>query len=446
MPESVFKLEASHPHPEQDPLHLARFDLVDGDASGPGGPPITASTCYVWPAAHCPVGCGHCNFAAPPSVAGLDRYSVAADPRGVVDFVNGMGLWKAVLSGGGEPMTEPEFCRYFIANVDSPDLDEIELITSAHFATDPHQARRELTGLAEAWRSRSSDLAPASFTVRLSLDWFHVQRLGLDHAQHLIDLLGEDEFADIGFYIRSVLLDGDTSMEELAGRLGATLSDMDDYQRVLRLPNGRGVTVYFKNLILDGRMTQRKLNRLPVDLPDQSRAGNFSNACDPQGHHVPARIYNGPTVKHLEGLACIIEDDGAVKILEGNPPDRYPTVKSHPTWTQAIEFLYRDPLTRFLVDGGPEALAQLVEPEFPGSVAVTEDTNQLYYLTDRILSDSRRLLTATLLVLHQEGRELGASAREHVEASMRLLSGLPASIDGPGVATQTRVAEAVGRG
>ncbi|MFE2846773.1 hypothetical protein ACFXKS_25090 [Streptomyces scopuliridis] len=323
-------------------------------------------------------------------------------------LMNGMGLWKAVLSGGGEPMVEPEFCERFVHEIDSPNLEEIELITSAHFAEDEEEMGRRVRSLVHAWRSRPSHLAQANFTIRISLDWFHAQRIGVEPAARVIRLLGEEGLRDVGCYVRSVLLDGDTTTEKLAESLGGSLTEMDDYQRKIILPDGRTILVYFKNLIVDGRMNQRKLSRLPVSLPLQSQADVFGKRFEGgQGKNIPARTYNGPQVRHLEGLACLIEDDGKIRILEGNDPHRCPNVRDVDDWSRAIEYLYADPITVYLVDNGPQDLAALLADAFPDSLQMAADTNQLYHLTELLLADPSRRLYATLrtLELHMaEGR------------------------------------------
>lgn len=112
--------------------------------------------------------------------------------------------------------------------------------------------------------------------------------------------------------------------------------------------------------------------------------------------HVPARVYNGPEVVYLDGLACIVEAAGGIKILEGNHPHRYPTLRDTASWPEARRFLYADPLTVTLVDGGPDALVELIEHEYPHAAEVATATNQLYYLSDRILDDPVVALLATV--------------------------------------------------
>lgn len=388
-----------------NPADRLRSRLIDSLRPYAEHGPTLASTCYVWPSIECPVGCGHCNYATPISASNIRKPKVVTEAAALMRIVNGMGLWKAVLSGGGEPMVQPEFCSYFVSEVDSPNLAEIELITSAHFANTEEETYAALSNLVTAWRQRSNKLTDAAFTIRLSVDWFHAQRIGVGPAASVIRMLGEPEFAGVNSYVRSVLLDNDPTIQQLADALDAELSDIIDYQQTMTLPDGRRILVYSKNLIIEGRMNKRKLSRLAVSLPKASEADEFGQRFKTaEGKQIPARTYNGPEVRHLEGLACLIDDQGMVRILEGNDVSRSAYVGDFDSWSDAVSYLYRDPITVFLVDNGPVELAARMADAFPDSVGFATDTNQLYHLTELLLATPERRLAATLLVLEDHVR------------------------------------------
>lgn len=383
----------------------AREDLLAALPKYADPGPSFASTCYVWPTDDCSVGCAHCNFASPRSSRAVDRYRIADDADRTLELVNRMGLWKAVLSGGGEPMEEPAFCERFIADVDSARLAEIELITSAAFATSEADTARVLERLHSAWRTRGSDKAQAGFTVRLSVDWFHAKRLGIEPVARVLRALGDPTYADVGCYLRSVWLDNDSTITDLAHELGARLGTVEDYCQVMTLPDGRDVLVYYKNLILDGRMTSRRLQSLPVSVPEAAQAHVFGERFrSATGKQVPARVYNGPEVVQLDGLACVLEASGGIKILEGNHPHRFPSLRDTTSWAGALEYLYRDPLTVALVRDGPEGLVELVADRYPHVRDASVTTNQLYYLSDRILDDPVVALLATVRAVEEHVR------------------------------------------
>lgn len=389
--------------PRELAAKAARERLVAALTRHPNPGPVHADTCYVWPAITCQVGCAHCNYAAPKHLGRLNRPKITQWSDRVLAMLGEMSVWRVSLSGGGEPMEEPDFCYDFVHGVESSRLDEIELITSAHFATDADEGRRVVANLYDAWRRRRDWPDGPRLTIRLSVDWFHAARIGTTPAANVIRALGEGDLRQIRCYIRGVLLEEDDTITQLARELRAELSPLADYTQTMTLPDGRAVKVYYKNLVFDGRMSRTKLERLPVKMPTASEIATFGERFrDPQGRHVPARTYNGPDVRNLAGLACRIEDNGAIRILEGNDPDRSPNVADFSSWHDAIDFLYADPVTVFLVREGPEALARLIGDRFPDALTVAEQTNQLYDLVELIIPTYERKLLATLRILEGE--------------------------------------------
>jgi hypothetical protein len=387
------------PSRARDEVQELRRDLIGHLGPYDHHGPTEASTVYVWPTSECPVGCLHCNYASPRSIAGLTRYSVADHPEELLNVVNGMRVWKAVLSGGGEPMVRPDFCAAFIGGVRSDQLGEIELITAAPFASNPGSTLEALAPLVQAWRERK-DYGRVKFRVRVSLDWFHAKQIGVEPTRNTIALLSGGAFDDVDVYVRSVLLDEDDTIQRLAESLGASRTKLDNYRETLNLSNGKSVLVYYKNLILDGRISEQRLQRFPISIPNASRVSEFGERFrTPDGKQIPARTYNGPDVVHLDGLACLIEDDGRLRILEGSDISDGPYVQNLTNWDNAIRQMYRDPLTVFLVDEGPEALATLMSPYFEQLGIVPSDSNQLYHLAEVLLDSSDRRMLATLLVI-----------------------------------------------
>lgn len=360
--------------------------------------PRTASTVYVWPTAVCRVGCDHCNFASPASSRRISSNLVANNPEQVLAFVADLDSWKVVLSGGGEPFEEVPFVLHFVEKVTTPQLAEIEIITSGMFAATEQSCLEVLEALARAFKSHT-DPRPVRLTLRLSVDWFHVERIGLEPIANILRMLSTPQFSFIHVYIRSVLVQNDTTLRDLADLLGGTLTDLIDFQQHLILKDGRRILAYSKNLIVDGRLSWRKLRAMGLAPDERASAENFTNRFrNDQGFHVPGRVYNGPQAVHLPGLALIVEHDGSVKILEGTAPDRVPSLFER-SWDECLAFMYRDPLTVYLLEQGPEELAALLAIEDPRAPTISRATNQLYYLADKMLATSQARLIATQKVL-----------------------------------------------
>jgi len=359
------------------------------------------STIYVWPTEFCRSGCAHCSFSSVP----ISQVHPAAPRRNTLrdtdlqlkamQLVKDAGVWKFVLSGGGEPMEEPEAVYNFVANVSSDRLEEIELITNGFWATDPSEAFLTLSRLRDYFVGRPSH-AKETFKLRLSIDQFHRKALGLECLVNIVRLAELEEFDCIDVYLRSVKLSGDTSVPELAMRVGAQLTPEVDFQRYMVMPTGNRYLVYYKNLTFEGRLRGKRAQFLPEDYT--SGAQFEKRLHDFQGRYIPARTYNGPEVRFLDGLALILEPDGAIKIVDGNSPDNVPNVRDR-TWTQALQDWYRDPITVFLLEHGPWDLAEVMRELDPSTVERLREDNQIYYLVDRLLLSPFHRLWATVRIL-----------------------------------------------
>lgn len=362
---------------------------------------LPVGTVYISPTKWCPVGCEHCNFASLPA-RGAQRtresfHSADAQAR-LLRFVNQLDAWKIVLSGGGEPLLEPALVERLIESAETARLEEIEVVTSGMWGKTPASALKVLTRLARAYRRRAHPSA-VKLVLRLSVDWFHRQAMGLTPILHILRLLDTPEFSDIDCYIRSVLLQNDTTIQALALAIQGELSPLIDYQQTLTLPGGRRILVYAKNLILDGRLNRQKLATLPVALPPASAISEFSRRLrGSTGRFIPGLTYSGPVVRHHWGLSLDILHDGGIRILETTAPDNVPSLYEE-DWPTARARLLADPLTIYLLEDGPEALAGLMQEIRPDALQLAQDTNQLYFIVEKLLNTADARLWATVQVL-----------------------------------------------
>ena len=369
------------------------------------GLPRHASTVYIWPTETCSIGCAHCNFASPLLSRRAGYRRVAERPIEVARFVDEMTPWKVAFSGGGEPLDESQAVFEMISAFTAREIHEVEVITGGNFGGSADQAESMFADLLGAW-SRSSVSSHASLKLRLSIDSYHVHQLGIENYTrilHAYEAIVRPGILDM--YIRSVVESDDDHFGQVARAMGAEVIDQDRYHSVLRLISGTEIPIYRKNLILDGRLGGRRGRAARETLPDASLISEFGATLSlHDGQHVPARTYNGPSPTMLDGLACVIENQGSLKVLEGNSPDRVPNIFER-SWNEALDFLYRDPITHFLVERGPFALDELLEGSgAPAARQVASQTNQLYYIVDRVLADARHRSLATIGAL----RTLGA--------------------------------------
>lgn len=355
--------------------------------------PKRASTVYVWPTSTCSIGCLHCNFASPRSSIRPNSRLVAERMIEVAAVVKEMDPWKVALSGGGEPMDEPEAVYAFLEHVASEHLAEVEIITGGHFGKNMESTHETLDQMVAAFQS--SRRRGITLSLRLSIDRFHVERIGYQPFLNIITAIDTGRYEPLKVYGRSVLVSDDDCLPTLAASLGATLRKVDDYVQMMVLPSGREVLLYSKNMIIDGRMTRARMRKNSWRLTPAGTVDTFiGRFLDAEGRHIPARTYNGAQVRMLSGLAMVIEHDGSLKILEGNAPDRIPNVFDM-SWNECLNYLFADPLTHFLLDFGPLDLDRLLDTDAPSPRSVLRSTNQLYYIVDQVLSHPRHRLQAT---------------------------------------------------
>lgn len=356
---------------------------------------------YVWPTKYCGVGCSHCNFSSvkkDPSDEKAELINTIPGRERVKDFAKDSCVEKFVISGGGEPMYEIETVKYFIREIDSPRLREIEIITSGFWAKNYKYGNCVLNQLLQEFNKRENK--SVELTIRISYDQFHAEKLGVMHVLNILNLIRKYEMFNL--YFRSVLIKTDNSFHKIADILDAKLTKIEDYKRHLILKDGRKYLIYYKNLIFDGRMRK---NRTIFDKNDYVKADKFKKRfLKVFPKHLPARVYTGPNPYYMDGLALIIESDCSLKILEGNSPD-YVQSLIKDKWSSLIRKYYMDPITIFLTTQGLDEFIKLAMQINPVLCKKILKYNQLYYLVDKILEDEKvnYLMTLKCLVyLHNK--------------------------------------------
>ncbi len=381
--------------------HRLRQDILQALDPYPPFAHLPVGTVYISLTKWCPVGCEHCNFASLPArrAQGMrDSFHSADAQTHLLHFVNQLDAWKIVLSGGGEPLLEPALVERLLEHAETGRLEEIEVVTSGMWGKTSAAALRMLMRLTDAYHRRAHP-STVKLVLRLSVDWFHRQSMGMAPILHILRLLDTPDFRETDCYIRSVLLQNDTTIQDLALAVQGELSLLTDYQQTLTLPGGRRILIYYKNLILDGRLNWQKLAALPVKLPSTSLIGEFSKRLrSSSGRLIPGLTYSGPVVRHHWGLSLDILHNGEIRLLEATAPDNVPSLYEV-DWLAARARLLADPLTIYLLEDGPEALAELMQEIRPDAQRIAQETNQLYFIVEKLLDTADARLWATVNVL-----------------------------------------------
>jgi len=370
------------------------LDLIDPDVQPIPTRPFTA---FVWPTELCSIGCAHCSFGSI-RVGGESKRVLARHPEVVAQWLSKAGARKLVVCGGGEPLDEPEFVIATIAACGQLRL-RFEVYTSGVSLLRPKPVAEYIQEWSDAWSSRVSK--NDRIGVRLSVDLFHEERLGLDPIVEWIQSV-EARVPDWFLSIRGIRVEGDGSVERLAARLAAGIQPIREGTAWLTLRSGRRILVEWKGFVFEerGRLSLLRRRGLRLNASDSAIVNELtpeSGTRSALGRPLSARL----TVTERR-LDLEIHADGAVHVLESSPPDRRLNLFEN-TWEAMRATYYRDPILHRVVEAGLPAVASLISAAqrariptgltVPYSVDRLQDHRTLAWVTAAaLLANSQRFI------------------------------------------------------
>lgn len=331
---------------------------------------------------YCSVGCSFCKYNAPlprlsekrPSLY-LGREAIDACLR----YVEAQAVEEVVLTGGGEPTHELETV---LRIVEEGTASLFSLYTAGQWGATKDETIATLCALQTAVSRRSR---PAHVRIRLSLDRFHQEKIGLQPALNIIAALTDfpDQYPNVCITVRTVI-GHDQPIAELAGALGARIEIVDQHLRRLVMPSGT-IDVLALNLIPTGRYNSRTEGQ--PDLAD------FRTTLSGLQSHLGA----GWPLIYADGLNIGVRPTGKVYLYGATAEDqgRIPQV----ALATAVERIARDPISHALRLKGIvsffDALASCEEEIVTRTAAHHEPS----LLIPKFCEDSRSLLLAKILAL-----------------------------------------------
>ncbi len=318
------------------------------------GLPESPTVAYVWPTECCSIACAHCSCSSRPA-ASPQRRRVALSVDRLVQFVVSAGCRQLVVCGGGEPLDEPEFTERVMAA--APDAGiRLAVYTSGVSPLHPFAptliVRRWLAALDESRRREGE------FHVRLSLDPFYEERLGL---QPIIEWIAAIESLAQWWYVslRGLQLDGFSGPARLAAELGGHYVELGVRSGVVVTGSGREIPVDLKGFVFDGRGSAELLAERGLALPAAQRL-RFESLLETFGRGDGlGRPFSDRLTVTRQQVDLEIHADASVHILEAQPPD---TVGSYfdSDWTTLRARYYADPLVHLIVAGGLPRVADVL--------------------------------------------------------------------------------------
>lgn len=317
--------------------------------------PKAVEVAYVWPTELCSIGCAHCNFASP-KAGSANRRKLAERAIDLFQWLANSGCRKLVVCGGGEPLEEPEFILHAVTHCAQNGID-FEIYTSGtslNKATDIRGLIRQWNAI---WKEHGSSIGSPS--VRLSVDAFHEEKIGLSVPASWIQAIEQDA-PDWTIALRGVRLAGDGSLARLASALNAEMINMHAGLSYLKMPSGRQIKAELKGLVFDGRSSLQALAKrgLTLSTDDAQIVSHLAEA--QQGSHRLGRPLSARLTVTTRRIDLEIHSNGTVHVLESQASDTRLNLFDF-SWPKMREVYYRDPLLHRVAGWGLPAVAKLIQ-------------------------------------------------------------------------------------
>jgi len=131
----------------------------------------------------CKAGCPFCFFRSDSneSVEIIEEQELSRKGfNNLMSFINSSNISILQISGGGEPFEKPE---YILETIEKANVDKIVIVTSGYWANNYEKAEKFINEMNSKLRGRNDDL---SIILRVSVDKFHVSRIGDDKVKNII--------------------------------------------------------------------------------------------------------------------------------------------------------------------------------------------------------------------------------------------------------------------
>ncbi|WP_416959022.1 4Fe-4S cluster-binding domain-containing protein [Streptomyces sp. Agncl-13] len=357
--------------------------------------PSRGSSFFIHLSELCPVACEHCMYSSD-----LERKSdkTALSKReleGAIRFISESESQKLNITGGGEPFLKLSSILRLLETVEVP---RIEIVTAGHWAMTPKRTAR-IMGQLDAARSRNP--GNPELMLRLSIDRYHLNAprpVRIDYYGNVLRCWAE---TGPGFSVglRSIQPDMGIADRMIADEVGAVVQKVDDWNRLLVLPDGKTVPVTFNvfrrsgkalNLTEDHKGATKTLREYYG--PFETKPGNLSLAT--AVNDAIRGEYAAST-----GLAVTLNSDGTFWIFCGTAPDRK-LLLGKQSFAEAVAYFFEDPITHLLVDEGVWALSDLIMDLAPKTHAAALAKNDSASLVDDLLGPDDVRFAVTLTAAH----------------------------------------------
>ncbi|MFA6384251.1 MAG: methyltransferase domain-containing protein, partial [Candidatus Omnitrophota bacterium] len=361
----------------------------------------------------CTVGCEFCCFRSlRHSHAHRQELLVqAGNFPGVIRFLNSANIGHLLLSSFGEIFEHPEAVYKITERVNA---GVIILVTNGAWAREENKCNEVVGRLYEAFRKNKYN---AKIILRVSLDQWHKEKLGIEHILNLIRLF-EAKYrnaADFELQFRSVI--GDETSEELRDHL--YVADEQDITKSFheRVSGDCAPDMTIKPYFKEIRITLRSgysfiCNALPFYNADlkaslldpEKTAGNIA------AYDKEVKILNlgkpaiAANTSGQDGLDMEISPDGAIHLWHGDCPDNKANILRN-TLSEVREKFFSDPIALSFVEKGCAYREEIVSEVNPRAVIRAKAIGIREIIGSRLLEEEKTRLYLSIRVLQDYIRE-----------------------------------------
>nr|WP_277349512.1 4Fe-4S cluster-binding domain-containing protein [Streptomyces sp. S3(2020)] len=341
----------------------------------------------------CPVACEHCMYASD-----LTRKETAKDSLSrpeldaAIDFINASRSEKLNITGGGEPFLKFQSILRLLERVSVP---RVEIVTAGYWGKQESRAERLLRRMDEAL-SRNPN--PPETLLRLSIDRYHIEAPRPVEIPHYGNVARAWQTVRPAFALgfRSIQPDMDIVDTALARELAATVETVNDWNRRIVLPDGTGLPITFNVFRLSGKAAELRDDLLEGSQTIKEYYAPFESGSNRLSLATAVNDAIRGAYAASAGAAVTLNSDGTFWIFAGTAPDRR-LMFTGQDFGEAMGHFFQDPITRFLVDEGMWALADIIAALDPATHAAAVAKNDVASLVEDLLAPDGVRLAMTLI-------------------------------------------------
>ncbi len=241
----------------------------------------------------CDVQCSHCFFRSDNEGFDLPKEQYEFSKEGFekfITFINNSNNGYLSILGGGEPFKKFE---YIIETIKRAKTDRIVLVTSGMWGKNYETCKQTIQEMYEALCQRK---IPTKIVLRISIDKWHLSKIGIDCIYHIIDVFKEFFSDKEDFELQLHTLTGDNSVDKIMKHYsGCTktvgkkyVSDNEEifkiglYRYALHFPDGYKVSVgiaqiFHSNLKVNLKGSDTNLKELITLFDNDMKYNSYSN-------------------------------------------------------------------------------------------------------------------------------------------------------------------------